>query len=62
MAYTFEKIKVLIEELYENYGLEIYDMTEYEIEKLCSYYFKNQEQLQKDLKDSKRKKKVNANE
>lgn len=62
MAYSFEKIKSLIEEMYENYGLEIYDMTDYEMEKLCSYYLKNQEQLEKDLKSSRKSKKVNKDE
>jgi len=47
-----EEIKRKLEQIYENFGLDMEDMDTEEIERMVNFYFQNKEQLDKDLKKS----------
>lgn len=48
-----ENVRLKIEELYNNYGLDMQDMDTDEVDRLIDYYNDNSKQLEKDIKASK---------
>jgi hypothetical protein len=48
-----ENVRLKIEELYSNYGLDMQDMDTDEVDRLIDYYNDNSKQLEKDIKASK---------
>lgn len=47
-----EETKKKLEQIYENFGLDMEDMDTEEIERMVDFYSQNKEQLDKDLKKS----------
>lgn len=56
-----EEVKKKLEQIYENFGLDMEDMDTEEIERMVDYYEVNKDQLDKDLKDSIKAKKILSN-
>jgi len=52
-----DQIKSVIEEIYENYGIDTDDMSDSEFGRICEYYLRNRDELKKHLKASKKVKK-----
>ena len=52
-TYSIEHIKKLLDKIYEKYGLDTNDMSDAEIDRMCEYYYNNQNILKKDLLKSK---------
>ena len=48
-----EQVKKKIFKIYENYGIDIEDITDEEVKRLTEYYSKNLKKLDLDLKKSK---------
>ena len=48
-----EKIKEYVKNLYRNYGINIGNMSDEEISRICRHYFNNPEELGDDVKKSK---------
>ncbi len=53
-----EEIKRKLEQIYENFGLDMEDMDTEEVERIIDYYDTNKNQLEKDYKQSLKAKKV----
>tara|TARA_Y100000034_G_C6673307_1_gene295720 strand:- start:374 stop:580 length:207 start_codon:yes stop_codon:yes gene_type:complete len=47
--YSLEYIRKCLFRIYENYGLNTDDMSEAEIERICDYYYNNQNIFKRDL-------------
>ena len=47
--YSQEKIKKIVIQIYETCGLDMDDMSEAELERICNYCYNNQDLFQKDL-------------
>jgi hypothetical protein len=52
-----EEIKKKLFQIYENFGLDMENMEEYEIDRMVDFYSKNKNQLEQDLKKSSQAKK-----
>jgi hypothetical protein len=53
-----KEIKKKIEQIYENFGLDMEDMDTEEVDRIVDYYYSNKKQLEKDFKDSSKTKKI----
>lgn len=53
-----EEIKRKLEQIYENFGLDMEDMDTEEVERMVDYYETNKDQLDKDFKNSLKAKKI----
>lgn len=47
-----ETVKKKVEQIYENFGLDMEDMDTEEVERIINYYLSNEGQLDKDYKKS----------
>tara|TARA_R110000868_G_C10573614_1_gene737975 strand:+ start:437 stop:649 length:213 start_codon:yes stop_codon:yes gene_type:complete len=52
------EIRKKIEQIYENFGLDMEDMDTEEVDRIIDYYDINKDQLDKDLKHSLKTKKI----
>ena len=52
------EVKRKLEQIYENFGLDMEDMDTEEIERMVDYYESNKDQLNKDFKNSIKAKKI----
>jgi Asp-tRNA(Asn)/Glu-tRNA(Gln) amidotransferase C subunit len=52
------EVKRKLEQIYENFGLDMEDMDTEEIERMVDYYESNKDQLDKDFKNSIKAKKI----
>jgi len=55
---TTDEIKKKLEQIYENFGLDMEDMDTEEVERIVDYYEANKDQLSKDFKNSLKAKKI----
>jgi hypothetical protein len=53
-----KEIKKKVEQIYENFGLDMEDMDTEELERIVDYYDNNKKQLEKDFKSSLKTKKI----
>lgn len=53
-----EEIKKKVEQIYENFGLDMEDMDTEEVERIIDYYDANKNQLEKDHKQSLKARKI----
>lgn len=53
-----KEIRKKIEQIYENFGLDMEDMDTEEVDRIIDYYDNNKKQLEKDYKNSVKTKKI----
>lgn len=57
---NLDETRKKIEQIYENFGLDMEDMDTEEVERIVYYYDTNKEQLEKDFKKSLKAKKAST--
>ena len=48
-----EKVRQKVEKMYKNYGIDIFDMSDDELNRVCRHYLKNSDDLKSDFAASK---------